>query len=84
VLALRLGPCVHSSPGRLGSLGKGIIVLALQNVPESRTIVGTEALALPAFLLGAEASAAGLANALPELVDNLLFRIPLLVTVQGT
>jgi N-acetylneuraminate lyase/4-hydroxy-tetrahydrodipicolinate synthase len=46
-------------------------MLALQDVPEFRFIVGTEALALPAFLLGARGSVAGLANAFPELVVKL-------------
>ena len=46
-------------------------MLALQDVPGFRFIVGTEALALPAFLLGAKGSVAGLANAFPELVVKL-------------
>ena len=46
-------------------------MLALQDVPDFRFIVGTEALALPAFLLGAKGSVAGLANAFPELVVKL-------------
>ena len=46
-------------------------MLALQDVPDFRFIVGTEALALPAFLLGAKGSVAGLANAFPELVVEL-------------
>jgi N-acetylneuraminate lyase/4-hydroxy-tetrahydrodipicolinate synthase len=46
-------------------------MLALQDVPGFRFIVGTEALALPAFLLGAKGSVAGLANAFPELVVEL-------------
>jgi N-acetylneuraminate lyase/4-hydroxy-tetrahydrodipicolinate synthase len=46
-------------------------MLALQDVPGFRFIIGTEALALPAFLLGAKGSVAGLANAFPELVVEL-------------
>jgi N-acetylneuraminate lyase/4-hydroxy-tetrahydrodipicolinate synthase len=46
-------------------------MLALQNVPDFRFIVGTEALALPAFLMGAKGSVSGLANAFPELVVKL-------------
>jgi N-acetylneuraminate lyase/4-hydroxy-tetrahydrodipicolinate synthase len=46
-------------------------MLALQHAPDFRFIVGTEALALPAFLLGAKGSVAGLANAFPELVVKL-------------
>ncbi len=46
-------------------------MLALQDVPGFRFIVGTEALALPAFLVGAKGSVAGLANAFPELVVKL-------------
>ena len=46
-------------------------MLALQHVPGFRFIVGTEALALPAFLVGAKGSVAGLANAFPELVVKL-------------
>jgi 4-hydroxy-tetrahydrodipicolinate synthase len=51
-------------------------MLALQDVPDFRFIVGTEALALPAFMVGAKGSVAGLANAFPELVVELwdLFR----------
>jgi dihydrodipicolinate synthase/N-acetylneuraminate lyase len=46
-------------------------MLALQDVPDFRFIVGTEALALPAFLMGAKGSVSGLANAFPELVVKL-------------
>ena len=46
-------------------------MLALQDVPDFRFIVGTEALALPAFLVGAKGSVSGLANAFPELVVEL-------------
>jgi N-acetylneuraminate lyase/4-hydroxy-tetrahydrodipicolinate synthase len=46
-------------------------LLALKDVPDFRFIVGTEALALPAFLVGAKGSVAGLANAFPELVVEL-------------
>jgi N-acetylneuraminate lyase/4-hydroxy-tetrahydrodipicolinate synthase len=46
-------------------------MLAMQDRPEFRFIVGTEALALPAFMVGAKGSVAGLANAFPELVVQL-------------
>jgi dihydrodipicolinate synthase/N-acetylneuraminate lyase len=46
-------------------------MLALKDRPDFRFIVGTEALALPAFMLGARGSVAGLANAFPELVVKL-------------
>jgi 4-hydroxy-tetrahydrodipicolinate synthase len=46
-------------------------MLAMEDVPEFRFIVGTEALALPAFMVGAKGSVAGLANAFPELVVQL-------------
>jgi N-acetylneuraminate lyase/4-hydroxy-tetrahydrodipicolinate synthase len=43
-------------------------MLALEHVPGFRFIAGTEALALPAWILGARGCVSGLANALPELV----------------
>jgi dihydrodipicolinate synthase/N-acetylneuraminate lyase len=46
-------------------------MLALEDVPDFRFIVGTEALALPAFLVGARGSVSGLANAFPGLVVKL-------------
>jgi N-acetylneuraminate lyase/4-hydroxy-tetrahydrodipicolinate synthase len=46
-------------------------MLAMADKPEFRFIVGTEALALPAFIIGAKGSVAGLANAFPELVVQL-------------
>jgi dihydrodipicolinate synthase/N-acetylneuraminate lyase len=46
-------------------------MLALEDRPDFRFIVGTEALALPAFMVGAKGSVAGLANAFPELVVRL-------------
>lgn len=46
-------------------------MLALEERPEFRFIVGTEALALAAFMMGAKGSIAGLANAFPELVVQL-------------
>ena len=46
-------------------------MLAMEDRPKFRFIVGTEALALPAFLIGAKGSVAGLANAFPELVVQL-------------
>jgi 4-hydroxy-tetrahydrodipicolinate synthase len=46
-------------------------MLAMEDKPEFRFIVGTEALALPAFMMGAKGSVAGLANAFPELVVQL-------------
>jgi 4-hydroxy-tetrahydrodipicolinate synthase len=46
-------------------------MLAMEDKPEFRFIVGTEALALPAFMVGAKGSVAGLANAFPELVVEL-------------
>jgi N-acetylneuraminate lyase/4-hydroxy-tetrahydrodipicolinate synthase len=46
-------------------------MLAMQDRPAFRFIVGTEALALPAFLVGAKGSVAGLANVFPELVVQL-------------
>jgi N-acetylneuraminate lyase/4-hydroxy-tetrahydrodipicolinate synthase len=46
-------------------------MLAMQDRPDFRFIVGTEALALPAFMMGAKGSVAGLANTFPELVVQL-------------
>ena len=46
-------------------------MLAMEDRPDFRFIVGTEALALPAFMVGAKGSVAGLANAFPELVVRL-------------
>lgn len=46
-------------------------MLALEDMPSFRFIVGTEALALPAFMVGAKGSVSGLANAFPELVVEL-------------
>jgi N-acetylneuraminate lyase/4-hydroxy-tetrahydrodipicolinate synthase len=46
-------------------------MLAMEKRPDFRFIVGTEALALPAFLIGAKGSVAGLANVFPELVVQL-------------
>ena len=46
-------------------------MLALEDVPDFRFIAGTEALALPAWLLGAKGCVSGMANALPELVVEL-------------
>lgn len=46
-------------------------MLALEDVPGFCLIAGTEALALPAWLLGAQGCVAGLANGLPELVVEL-------------
>jgi N-acetylneuraminate lyase/4-hydroxy-tetrahydrodipicolinate synthase len=46
-------------------------MLAMQDQPDFRFIVGTEALALPAFMMGAKGSVAGLANTFPELVVQL-------------
>ena len=44
------------------------LVLALQDRPEFRFIVGTEAIAMPAFMVGAKGCVAGLANAFPEIM----------------
>lgn len=46
-------------------------MLALEDRPDFRFIVGTEGLALPAFMIGAKGSVAGLANVFPELVVKL-------------
>jgi 4-hydroxy-tetrahydrodipicolinate synthase len=44
------------------------LVLALQDRPEFRFIVGTEAIAMPALMVGAKGCVAGLANAFPEIM----------------
>jgi 4-hydroxy-tetrahydrodipicolinate synthase len=46
-------------------------MMALEDVPDFRFIVGTEGLALPAFLAGAKGSVSGLANAFPEIMVKL-------------
>jgi dihydrodipicolinate synthase/N-acetylneuraminate lyase len=46
-------------------------MLAMHDVPGFCFVAGTEALALPAWLLGAQGCVAGMANALPELVVGL-------------
>ena len=46
-------------------------MLAMEDKPKFRFVVGTEALALPAFMVGAKGSVAGLANVFPELVVRL-------------
>ena len=46
-------------------------MLALEDKPDFRFIVGTEALALPALLVGAKGCVSGLANAFPELMVKL-------------
>jgi dihydrodipicolinate synthase/N-acetylneuraminate lyase len=46
-------------------------MLALEDKPGFRFIVGTEALALPALLVGAKGCVSGLANAFPELMVKL-------------
>jgi len=46
-------------------------MLALEDRPDFRFIIGTEALALPAFMVGAKGCVSGLANAFPELVVGL-------------
>lgn len=46
-------------------------MLALEDQPDFRFIVGTEGLALPAFMIGAKGCVSGLANAFPELVVKL-------------
>jgi dihydrodipicolinate synthase/N-acetylneuraminate lyase len=52
------------------------LMLELQDKPDFRFIVGTEAIALPAFMIGAKGCVSGLANAFPELMVKLwnLFR----------
>lgn len=43
-------------------------MLALEDKPDFKFVVGTEALALPAWMVGAKGSVSGLANAFPELM----------------
>jgi dihydrodipicolinate synthase/N-acetylneuraminate lyase len=43
-------------------------MLAMEDRPDFRFIVGTEGIALPAFMLGAKGCVSGLANAFPELM----------------
>ena len=47
------------------------LVLALEDRPDFRFIVGTEGIALPAFMTGAKGCVAGLANAFPEIMVRL-------------
>jgi 4-hydroxy-tetrahydrodipicolinate synthase len=47
------------------------LVLALQDRPEFRFIVGTEGIAVPAWMAGAKGCIAGLANAFPETMVEL-------------
>jgi len=47
------------------------LVLAMEDLPDFRLIVGTEAIALPAFLAGAKGCISGLANAFPEIMVEL-------------
>lgn len=47
------------------------LVLAMQDRPHFRFIVGTEGIALPAFLAGAKGCVSGLANAFPEIMVEL-------------
>lgn len=47
------------------------LVIALEDRPDFRFIVGTEGIALPAFLAGAKGCVAGLANAFPEIMVEL-------------
>ena len=46
-------------------------VLAMENCPDFRIIVGTEGFALPAFMAGAKGCVSGLGNAFPELMVGL-------------
>lgn len=46
-------------------------ILALKGYPDFTFIIGTEALCLPAMMVGAKACVSGLANAFPELVIQL-------------
>ena len=46
-------------------------VLAMENHPDFRFIVGTEGIALPAFMAGAKGCVSGLANVFPELMVKL-------------
>ncbi len=47
------------------------LVLAMADRPDFRFIVGTEGIALPAFMAGAKGCVAGLANAFPEIMVEL-------------
>jgi 4-hydroxy-tetrahydrodipicolinate synthase len=47
------------------------LVLAMSDRPDFRFIVGTEGIALPAFMVGAKGCVAGLANAFPEIMVQL-------------
>jgi len=47
------------------------LVLALEDRPAFRFIVGTEGIALPAFMVGAKGCISGLANAFPEIMVEL-------------
>ena len=46
-------------------------MLAMEDRPDFRFVVGTEGIALPAFMLGAKGCVSGLANVFPELMVNL-------------
>jgi 4-hydroxy-tetrahydrodipicolinate synthase len=45
-------------------------ILSIADSPDFNFVIGTEALALPAFLLGAEGCVSGLANVFPEFMKN--------------
>jgi dihydrodipicolinate synthase/N-acetylneuraminate lyase len=47
------------------------LMLALEDKPDFRFIVGTEGIALPAFMIGAKGCVSGLANVFPELMVRL-------------
>ncbi len=47
------------------------LMLAFEDKPEFRFIVGTEAIALPAFMIGGKGCVSGLANVFPELMVQL-------------
>lgn len=47
------------------------LVLAMQDRPQFRFIVGTEGIALPAWMAGAKGCVSGLANAFPEIMVEL-------------
>jgi dihydrodipicolinate synthase/N-acetylneuraminate lyase len=47
------------------------LMLAFEDKPDFRFIVGTEAIALPAFMIGAKGCVSGLANVFPELMVRL-------------
>ena len=47
------------------------LVLGMSGYPDFRFIVGTEGIALPAFMVGAKGCVAGLANAFPEIMVQL-------------